>query len=463
MRLVDLLAPGVTTVTPHGRYYALHARVAVEAERRALSTRDALSLLRRCEVVVGGVSILHESQHHGLAKPHGVDVLAPRLRAENELVLEEASQYGRGQYAGSERGFWAAYGGSEIQLGIIPPGSHPTPGERCDAAAVSAGLDGLLELATKDRVTSTQLRDAEHLCVCRGSQRADGVWLRHLLCDEPDDASKTRNLDRARRGTIQLLGRVVAAEAPADFGSAYRMRVPFGDFVDEDPVARLLDVSPVWRGALLRRYSVGAWRRVWAWLVDQVDGLVMPQAIAQTFADALPDTKITSFTSALPATIDAHGATLPAEEQVRMSNWNPPTRELAVLALGGQRLAELDGPTLDAFAGRPIELAPVWMARRLEIWKDRSIRDFGHTLIADLITRSKRVAMSKLRRRPDGTLWLPTRLFERGDFLWRTSREGAGDVAIRIDQLGLVLAEAGVLEYADNAWRLSAAGKELLA
>jgi hypothetical protein len=32
--MVALLVPGATTVTPHSRYYALHALAAVEAQRR---------------------------------------------------------------------------------------------------------------------------------------------------------------------------------------------------------------------------------------------------------------------------------------------------------------------------------------------------------------------------------------------------------------------------------------------
>lgn len=30
MRMADLLVPGVTTVTPHARYYALHGLIAIE-------------------------------------------------------------------------------------------------------------------------------------------------------------------------------------------------------------------------------------------------------------------------------------------------------------------------------------------------------------------------------------------------------------------------------------------------
>ena len=44
MRMADLLVPGVTTVTPHARYYALHALIATEAADRGLS----IPRLRTC-------------------------------------------------------------------------------------------------------------------------------------------------------------------------------------------------------------------------------------------------------------------------------------------------------------------------------------------------------------------------------------------------------------------------------
>jgi hypothetical protein len=56
MRMAELLVPGVTTVTPHARYYALHALIAVEAARRGLAEGQIQDLLRRAEVVVAAVS-----------------------------------------------------------------------------------------------------------------------------------------------------------------------------------------------------------------------------------------------------------------------------------------------------------------------------------------------------------------------------------------------------------------------
>jgi hypothetical protein len=49
MRMAELLVPGVTTVTPHARYYALHALIAVEAARMGLEEGQIQDLLRRAK------------------------------------------------------------------------------------------------------------------------------------------------------------------------------------------------------------------------------------------------------------------------------------------------------------------------------------------------------------------------------------------------------------------------------
>lgn len=64
---VEELLPGVTTVTPHARYYSLHAYVATALS--AHGELDPVDTLRRCEVVFGAISILNSrrfpDQHLG--------------------------------------------------------------------------------------------------------------------------------------------------------------------------------------------------------------------------------------------------------------------------------------------------------------------------------------------------------------------------------------------------------------
>src|SRR4051812_31577113 len=105
MQMVGKLVPGVTTVTLNARYYALHALAAVEVDRRGLDAPEALDLLRRMEVVLGGVSILHDHGDNGLARAHGADAIGPQLRGEAQLRVAEISRPGKGRYVEAQSGY----------------------------------------------------------------------------------------------------------------------------------------------------------------------------------------------------------------------------------------------------------------------------------------------------------------------------------------------------------------------
>ncbi|MCZ1001056.1 hypothetical protein O1M63_28275 [Streptomyces mirabilis] len=62
MRMVDHLVPGVTAVTPHARYYALHGLIAAQADAEDLTVPAAQTLLRRAEVALAAVSFAHHPQ-----------------------------------------------------------------------------------------------------------------------------------------------------------------------------------------------------------------------------------------------------------------------------------------------------------------------------------------------------------------------------------------------------------------
>lgn len=459
MRMADLLVPGVTTVTPHARYYSLHALVAINAEHRRASTQEAQDLLRRCEVVMAAVSYAHDHGETGLPRAHGLDALAARLQG-GEVVMAEAAQPIKGGYVRNAWGFWNPYAASEVSLGILAPASTPVPGPACAAEQVAAGLDGILELATRPRLSVDELRDYPHLCVCAGARASDGAWLARLLC-RPDEQS-TEAAALSRRNTIRLLARVMQTHEIGDVTNDIRPVIAYGDFLTSDPVTAPLDTAPVWRGVVLRNYAVGAWRRLWSWLVSEVVGLLPADDLADRFADSMPDGTLAAFMNGLPPTVTPTGAPAPAEEQLRASDLPDPVRDLAVLIVNARRVEELSGRVRDAFLGqRGVELGPQWMAWRLAETRSGSSRDFARRLTHDLLTRARRVALSKARRRSDGTLWLPTRLHERDGLLYRTSKEGRGDVGLRLAQLTSVLAGTGVLELTDGTWRVTAAGQVL--
>ncbi|MBV7250536.1 MULTISPECIES: hypothetical protein [Streptomyces] len=238
----------------------------------------------------------------------------------------------------------------------------------------------------------------------------------------------------------------------------------FGDFLATDCVTRGVDAAPVWRGVALRNYSVGAWRRLWSWLVEHVEGMITTEELADRLAEQLPPQTVDEFLASLPATQSTTGAPLPAELCLRGADAPLPLNELGVLAVGARRVDELSGRVRDAFLGqRGIELGPEWVGWRLEEARSAPLRDTARRLVHDMVARSQRIALAKARRRPDGSLWLPTRLHERSGLLYRTSQEGRGDVGLRLDQLGTVLATCGVLHRCKQRWSVTARGEELVA
>ena len=461
MRMADLLVPGVTTVTPHARYYALHGLVAEEAARYDLSETDAQQLLRRAEVALAAASWAHDHGEVGLPRAHGMDALAWRLQA-GRVNVAEAATPGKDGYVRNQWGFWNPYFASEVTLGVLSGAGTPTPGPALDSSAVRAGLGELLVLAREDELVVADLHPHTNLCVCAGGVAADGAWLAALLCGTPD----TDPMSKAgtRRQTIRLLTRVMRTHQVAHVTGDVGRAIAFGDFATTDPVTTGLAVTAAWRGIVLRNYSVGGWRRLWSWLVEQVNGLTPATAVADAFADALPDCTVQAFLDQLPDTRTPTGAPAPAEHHLRSSDLILPVRELSVLAVNAKRVDELDGHVRDAFLGdrRGADLAPEWTARRFAEAAPASLRDFAHRLTTDLLARGQRVALSKARRRADGTLWLPTRLHERGDLLFKTSDEGRGDVGLRLDQLTTVLAGAGVVVRTDGHWQVTPTGVALV-
>jgi hypothetical protein len=461
--MADLLVPGVTTVTPHARYYALHGLTASAAAARNLDPKATNRLRRRAEVLLALISSVHSHDETGrrLPKAHGADALAGRLQG-TYIDLEEAARFGSGGYVMSEQGFLNPYRASEIDLHILTADATPSPGPAYDDPAVRAGLGDILELADQHELEVAQLSGFGHLCICAGGGVSDGAWLARLLYGTADLDPRSR--PAARRQTIRLFARVLETHVVGRPAADAALALAFGDFATTDAIASQLPIAEAWRGALLRNYSVGAWRRIWSWLVSTVVGETPAVAVADNFADAVPDQTIEEFLDDLPDTQLPSGSPAPAEEVLRSSERTLPWRELSVLAAGARRVDELSGRTRDSFLGAraAVDLAPEWMARRLGASRQQPLRDFVRDLTADLLTRARRIAMLKARRRLDGTIWLPTRLHERGDMLYKTSNEGGGDAGLRLEQLTTVLAGAGVIGYADRHWRVTSAGEALV-
>lgn len=467
LRLVARLLPGVITTTPHARAYALHGLVWSEAERRGLDLEGACELLRRCEVVIAGVSLRHRHAVE-LGAPHGGDVVQKGIGADGQLAVAELSATGR--YSQSKWGFGGVYAGSEIALGILDNGRPPPPGPRLDEDHVRAALGAVFTLAERETVSLAELDAAGELCICMAPSAPDGPWLQRLFLQPGLDSEGAPDGDRfavgdaARRATARLLAAVVARGVDGSLVAQFRRAVGTGDFVEADPVAAALSITPAWRGVVLRNYSVGAWRRVWSWLVGELAEPMTAAELGERFADALPDLKVGEVVAGLPSTIE-DGVLVPVEEELRTGHPGPdPWTELRLLAVGAQRLDDLNGSVLVAFAGHPADddLGPRWVARQLQASSQVPLRRFAAGLVERLVRRSQRVAYSKMTLQANGRPKLPTRLEERDGLLRQVSPEGWADVSLRIDTFASVLLGLGAVNRLDGRWSLTTVGAELL-
>jgi hypothetical protein len=102
LRMVDMLVPGVTSATRLARYYALHALVWAEAKRSNLALEDALDLMRRCEVVLGAVSLVHEHDWT-ISEPHGAEPIKRFIERTGRVDIDVLAK--PGGYVTSTWGF----------------------------------------------------------------------------------------------------------------------------------------------------------------------------------------------------------------------------------------------------------------------------------------------------------------------------------------------------------------------
>lgn len=465
---VARLLPGVTTVTPHGRYYALHGLIADVARKRNLADIDARTLLRRMEVSLAAVSVMHEQapSHEGLSRAHGAERIKSALQA-GVIDVAHVAEVGDNawSYAKAKDGFLPPYLASEVLLGILTS-ERFTPGPRYDARSVQPALEPLLSLAEMDYLDDQTLKDNVEVCICQGTNNTDGAWLAGLLAPIAVGSDKTRA--STRKETIRMMARAMQIGDIANVGKDMAPLLMFGAASMEDPVLRQLAVTPAWQGTALRNESVTQWRALWAWLVSEIGGETTRSSLGDALADHFAEGTVGSFVNALPPLRDADGFLAPAERQPAIMNSSIPVRAIATIALGGLRAVDLNENALLAFHGSTLqeqqqELGPLWVKDRLTEWADRPMKDFVRDLTHILINRSQRIALRKAsRNRATGELRIPSRVYVRDQRVFKDSSEGAGAVGLRWDQLASVLAETGVLRRSGGHWLVTDMGEHVL-
>lgn len=467
LSMVATLVPGVSTLTQFARYYTLYWAVAAAAQRANWDADTCRQVVRRAEVLLADVS-RHLDRD---VQAHGVDAV---LRGRDVgRSLWELAEPGTGSYSPRVWGFWSQYGGPSAVLGTVTtedgalrPGRHPCPPSVVEMFAPLIGLataddgPGAAASSTADLARLALVdRDGPDLDELRALFTATRFG-RH----DPDDWTGD---DRTRRSSLRVLARSLQLSPGHDSAvEAMRRAVAYGPAVDDDPVLKTEDRTSAWRGLLLRHRSVGAWRRLWAALVDHVhdSGLVSRTELHDWVGDRLPDERVARFDGGLPPIVDGGGHPRAAEDELP-DGLGTVCADVAMLMLGARRADSLTGPVRVAFlggrrTGRGTYLDPVWVRRRVTDHADRSLRDLGRTLVDDMLAQAQRVALRKVRV-SDGRLQLFSRLHERNGTYTAGTREGAGNVGLRIDQLTGIAEQLGLLAPS-GAGAVAARGAELL-
>lgn len=458
------LLPGATTVTPHARYFALHALVGVEGDDQRLSVDERLTLLRRCEVVLGAAATLHARSHpelhEGLAAAHGADAIGPQLVDGGLLDVAVLVQPGR--YAATDRGFLGPYLASERTLGlVVDSGRAIAAGPRASGRLLRSAFPDLVALAARDQVPMSKLVDRPELCVC-GHAAGEREWLRDVFQAPP----MPRTVEDERRSqTLRLLARLVELHAPTEL-SVEGAEALVGDrSTFTDPVIAGLAAAAAWRGVILRSWYVEAWRSLWAWTLN-----TMPPAVpAELLGDRLADTLTTEFPAAtLGGLIDALPDGLGADGQPTIVDREPPmldlpdgAREVAQLIIGAGRAGRLPDRVGGYFEDpvgerRNRQLTPSGFAGWLTDHRDLPLGDAAHELTAVLLHRSLRVALAKGTFGSDG--WkIPTRLASIDGRLVTDSPEPGGGISLRWETAAQVMIGLGILTWStsDHCWTLA--------
>ncbi|MDN5759556.1 MAG: hypothetical protein L0H59_13670 [Tomitella sp.] len=334
--MVAMLMPGVSTLTDFARYFGLYWALADHAEQRNLDGAGCQRILRRSEVLLASATRTH---HPGGVTAHGVDALQRGL-AKGRSAWELA-ELGDGSYSPRAWGFWSQYGGPSDVLGTattrdgaIRPARHACP------EPVRAMFAPVFDAAARHGAPAADI--VPHLApLSLGTLAgADSDALRELFTatrngtHAPEDWTTT---DLTRRATLRILLRARQLEPDRPWSTALRQGLAFGPVATEDPILGQEERALAWRGLLLRHYSVGAWRRLWADLVQFVivNGVTTRADLHGWVADQLPPLPVQEWQAQLPQLSDRHEHPAPAEETA-LGQSDGVLRDIALLAVGAE-------------------------------------------------------------------------------------------------------------------------------
>lgn len=464
MAMVDRLVPGASTLTRLVRYYSLYWALAEFAQKRNLDASECQTVLRRAEVAMALVSLTFDRE----PLAHGVDRVHAQITKGKPDVLVDL---GPGTYSPRPWGFWSQYNGPSIVLGTVRmDGGALRAGRHSCPTSIRAMFKPLLELASSRPLTADDAAQFSMLALDR-RDTPDIDPLRELftatLAGEHIPEDWTGN-DQTRRATMRILVRSVQLRPSASWTRSVRDCVAYGDTATSDRVLADEDRALAWRGVLLRHYSVGAWRRLWANLVQEVGsaaGSATKDDLYSWISDHVPSISVQDFVDDLPEAVDGANHPLPAEDQIA-SERPDVEADVAILLVGSLRRAQLAGRCLAAFLGhrrgRGQFLDPSWVEYRRREHATRPLSEFARALVDDMLAQSRRVALRKLRVDSRGRMTLFTKLHERNGRYFAAQPEGAGNVGLRIEQLGFMAEQLGLFEAGEPYPTVTASARTLL-
>lgn len=478
MRAVDRLVPGVSTVTRYIRYHSLYAAIAAHAERKALDLTACRRLVRRCEVLMAALQ--HDTETADEAWfPHGVDRVRRFCTQELDLARAVDEEHLGQSYSPRRWGFWDQYGGSATVLGTVAvrdgalrPGRHACP------AALRELFTPLLSLAEQDVVSLAELEQAGQAALGIPSS-VEQDWLTRVLTATDVRGTHTPQdweaSDRTRRATFRILGRAIDLHGQEGQGyqETLRSAVAFGEDMTADPVLAAIPETAGWRGLLLRHYSVGAWRRLWAALVSSVGSKEgeadrTARELRDWLAQQAPEGNVRATLRDLPSLKGPDGL-LPAERQLLQETGDTSMGNVLLLLVGALRSREghLPDDVRAVFLGRQRRAAefldPTWVDGLIRDYSDRPVRDLAARLVDDMLAQSHRVALGKLRTdQATGGLKIFSRLHVRNERYFKTGDEGDSDIGTRIPQLGSFGRQIGLFAVRDGCHVVTESGRRTL-
>lgn len=468
---VGLLMPGVTSLTTIARYYAFYWALAEFADSRDLDVSACRSLVRNAEVTLAWASAIDPASGNltGPRSMHGADAVVRLLQLGR---AEHLARVGAGSYSERSWGFWSQYGGSSVVLKIAATDKYAIRrGTRSCPTRVKQMFEQMLQLCAVRPPDAADIDDYVALTTMNEAS-PDIEPLRELLSatvmrvHDPNDWLPS---DIMRRSTLRILARS-AQISPNSKGWQFTLTdgVAYGDRIDNDLVfVEERRQAEAWRGMLLRRHSVGAWRRLWSALVAEVLRAAEPATrdeLHEWIRGQVGSGSVSKFADNLPP-VQAGGHPSPAEEIV-YENYSGVEAWIGVLLVGAFRLAHLNDEVLSAFLGgsarRRVYLDPYWVHGQYTEYQSRSLGDFACALVNDMLAQSHRVALRKMRIETNGQMILPTKLHEREGRWFAESEEGGANIGVRANQVGQICEQLGMFAQSQGAPAVTFEGRECL-